>query len=353
MKIDRKNSNLKIMLFWEGFPVCGLLTKKLAEEFGENLTILATRPTVPFEDLEKILDHKIIWLDDADDIWKNKEKFNDKNLIIHTGWKHKGWLKYDRYMKKNYRAKIVVLVDNRYRGDVRQFLGAIYFRLFLKKYFDAVLVPGKDGQKLMHFLGMNKKRIYTGLYGAYEEIFRERTPIENRNKEFLFVGQLIKRKSVDVLVKSFKDYKGKGGTWNLRIIGSGPLENICNGEGIILENFAQPYEIVKKMNNSRVLILPSRDDNWGTVVCEAAACGMQLITSKRVGSTSDIVKNNTNGFILPRIKQADFEKAFFYFENLPEAMLINGSKISKEITNNFNSQSYLTSIHKIIEDLFI
>jgi glycosyltransferase involved in cell wall biosynthesis len=176
-------------------------------------------------------------------------------------------------MKKHQNAKIVAMVDNRYRGNLRQYLGAIWFRLYLKKYFDAVLVPGKSGQKLMKFLGMDPSRIYTGLYGAYEGIFNETNPIEIRNKEFLFVGQLIERKSVDVLIDAFKAYRQAGGAWHLRLVGDGPLKDICTGDGIILESFTEPKEIARKMNQARVLVLVSRDDNWGTVVCEGAACG--------------------------------------------------------------------------------
>lgn len=342
---------IRPIIFWDGFPVCGLLVKKIADEYKDNLVILATRSKVPFPQLETELGHPIIYLDTANDIWKRKEEWADRNLVIHTGWRYHGWLKYDAYMKKR-GAKIVGMVDNRYRGDLRQWMGAIFFRLSLRKYFDAVLVPGKSGTQLMRFLGMLPSKIYTGLYGAYEGIFQETASIEVRNKEFLFVGQLIARKGIDMLVEAFTKYKKAGGTWTLRIVGDGPLASICNGEGIILESSALPYAVVKKMNSARVLVLPSRDDNWGTVVCEAAACGMQLITTATVGASVDIVQDGTNGAVLTELDAEKLVSAFFQFERMSNADLTRGSKISKEVATRHDSRAYYESFLKIVRDLF-
>lgn len=342
---------IRPIIFWEGFPACGLLLKQVVKEFGDNLILTATRPAVPFEGIESLLGHKIIWLENADDIWKKREGFDDRNLIVHTGWAHKDWRKYDAYMKKKNNAKVVVVADNRYRGDLRQLLGAIYFRLFLKKYFDAAFVPGKSSRKLMTFLGMDRGKIYSPNYGAYEEIYKETKPIEERPKEFLFVGQLIKRKGLDILIHAFKEYRKEGGAWTLRILGDGPLRNECEGDGIIREGFAQPNKTAEKMNSARVLVLPSRDDNWGTVICEAAACGMHLITTKYVGASADIVKDGMNGKELRKLDPKSLKKALFYFEYMNESSLKEGSKISKEIAGKFDSRAYYNAFMKFAHDL--
>jgi len=352
MDREVKNASVRPIIFWEGLPVCGLLMKQVSDVFGENLVITATRSATTFQALESVLGRKIIWLDDADDIWKRKDEFGDRNLIIHTGWTHKGWLKYDQQMKKRFGAKTVIMVDNRFRKNLRQRIGAVYFRLCLKKYFDGAFVPGKEGRQLMRFLGMDSNRIYTGIYGAYEGIFKETNPIENRENEFLFVGQLIERKAVDVLIESFSKYRREGGKWDLRIIGDGPLENICKGDGIILEDFAQPDIVAQKMNQAKVLVLPSRDDNWGTVVCEAAACGMQIISTKTAGASADIIQNGKNGIVLDAINADELKKVFLYFENLSEDSLKEGSKISKDIASRYGSRAYYRSFMKIVADFF-
>jgi len=339
----------KILIFWEGFPACGLLTKKVLENF--DVKLVATKAKVPFKDLEKLLGHKIIWIDEPDDIWNIKEQFIDRELIIHTGWVYKNWLKFDKWIKEKNNAKVVVVVDNNFKKTIRQFLGAIYFRMLLKKYFDGAFVPGREGIKLMSFLGMPYNKIYVGNYGAYEKIYFEKIPVEERNNEFLFVGQLIERKSVDIMIKAFKKYRELGGKWNLRILGDGKLKNICKGDGIIFEGFTQPHLVVDKMNNAKVLVLLSKEEHWGTVVCEAAACGMQILTYKKVGAAVDIVRNNINGIILNNLNINNIIRSFFYYENMSTEFLKNGSIVSKNIAKGYDSMAYYSAIMKMIYDL--
>ena len=341
---------IKPIIFWEGLPVCALLLKQVADQFGDDLIIVATKPAVPFKNIDKLLNHNIIWFQNADDIWHRRHEFDDRNFILHTGWAHKGWLRYDKYIKAKNNAKVVVVVDNHFKKNLRQFFGAFYFRFFLKKYFDGAFVPGREGKKLMSFLGMKDSNIYVGNYGAYEDIFNDTLCISKRNDEFLYVGQLNKRKSVDVLIEAFNLYRKNGGTWNLRILGSGDLQDKCTGEGLIFEGFTQPNNVASKMNNSKVFLLISREDHWGTVVCEAAACGMHLITTKTVGATIDIVRNNINGVVLNSIKIDCLVDAFNYYEQLDEKILLNGSKVSKGIAKGYDSNSYYAAVMKMIYD---
>jgi len=342
---------LKPIVFWEGFPVCGLLLKRVVEEFGEDIIITATRPKVPFEGLERTLNHEILWFDEPNDIWKRRDEFSDRNLIIHTGWTHKGWLHYDKYMKKKNKAKVVVVVDNSYRGDIRQTFGAIYFRLFLKKYFDAAFVPGVSGRKLMEFFGMPRDKIYSPNYGAFEEIYKSKIPIEARKNEFLFVGQLNKRKGLDVLIEGFNQYKREGGSWSLRILGDGELRSVCNGKDITCEGFMQPSQIADSMNNAKVFILPSRLDNWGTVVCEAAACGMQLIITKTVGASDDILEEGKNGIKLYKLEPKYIKEALLYFEKMDDKNLKKGSEVSIEKAQAFDSHAYYRAFMSFADEL--
>jgi glycosyltransferase involved in cell wall biosynthesis len=342
--------DVKLLIFWEGFPACGLLLFQVVKNF-KDVVITATRPSVPFENLEEKLGHEIVWLENADDIYKRKDEFSDRDFILHTGWVHKGWLKFDKYIREKNNAKVVVVVDNNFKKNLRQLLGAIYFRVVLKKYFDGAFVPGREGQKLLKFFGMAESKIYVGNYGAFEEVYKDTNPIQNRKDEFLYVGQLNKRKSVDIIVKAYKKYRENGGKWSLRILGSGELADICQGDGIVYEGFTQPHKVMQKMNNAKVLLLISREDHWGTVVCEAAACGMNLITAKNVGSTVDIIRDNINGVVLDKIRSEHLVNIFKYYEEIDEEMIVNGSAVSKSIARGYDSFAYYTALSKMIYDL--
>lgn len=343
--------DIKPLVFWEGFPACGLLLSQVVKQFPD-VKIVATRATVPFKDLESLLGTQIHWLEDPNDILVCAQDYSDRNFIIHTGWNHYGWLRYDKFIRKKNNAKIVAVVDNRFKANLRQALGALYFRLCLRQYFDAVFVPGREGQKLLSFLGMPGNRIYVGNYGAYEGVYSDRVPILMRKNEFLFVGQLSHRKGLDVLLNAFRHYRAQGGTWDLRILGDGPMRNYCSGNGIILEGFTQPHLVAEAMNRSKVLVLVSRDDHWGTVVCEAAACGSHLITTRYVGASTDIVRNGINGIELSNLSEVELSAAFNYYEQLDDDLMENGSEVSKGIAKGYDSAAYYTAFRRMAYELF-
>lgn len=347
------HTDKKVLLFWEGFPACGLLVKKVLDS-GIDVKLLATRPAVPFENLETLLGHPIIWLDTPDDIWNRRTEFSDRNLIVHTGWNHPGWIKFDAFQKKRIGAKVVVVVDNRFRATLRQYVGAIWFRLRLKKLFDAAFVPGRAAKKLMRFLGMDKGAIITGSYGASTLMFQSNIPITQRPKTFLFVGQLIERKGLDVLLEAYLDYRHQGGTWNLHAVGSGPLQNklqtIAEQEPpLTYESFGQPDRVARLMSQARVLVAPSRHDNWATVLAEAAACGLHIITTKATGASHDIVTPEANGIVLPRPTQKALTKALWKYERMSDLELEAGSQTSLATATRYNEESYYQAFQRILE----
>jgi glycosyltransferase involved in cell wall biosynthesis len=343
------NRTVKALIFWEGFPACGLLVKKVLDVYADNVIFIATKPVVPFQGLEAILDHDVIWLDKPDDIWAKRFNFSDRNLVIHTGWNHKGWIKYDKFVKKKNSAKIVVVSDNKFTGTFRQYLGALYFRLNFSQVFDAAFVPGKSGVKLLEFFGMPTEKIVTGNYGAHESLYHVTKDFVHRKNEFLYVGQLNHRKSTDILIEGFKQYRNNGGRWNLRILGSGPLDSLCSGEGIVNDGFTQPHKVSAYMNSAKVLVLVSRHDNWGTVVCEAAACGMNLLLSKHVGACEDILEESVNGQTLGGLSADDVCNSFFDFEQMSDDHMAFGSKRSIEIAAGYRSDNYFYAFQKFIK----
>ena len=338
---------LKPLIYWEGFPVCGLILREVIKNHPQ-IEIIATRPKVPFQNLEISLNKEITWLKDDFDSNYLLKNFRDKNLFIHTGWNNNEILKYGSYIKKHNNARIYVSVDNDLRYSLRQIIGSIYFRLFLKNKFNGAIVPGIKSKKLMIFLGMNPKNIHIGLYGAYEGIFKITKSILDRNNEFLYVGQLTKRKSIDLLVNAFQVYKANGGKWNLRIIGSGDLVIPKKIKGLYLEGFLQPNDIADRMNNAKVFVLLSKLEHWGTVVCEAAACGMQLLLTHNIGSKYDLLIDGLNGF---EIFDHDINKVvdgFKYFEKLSSANWVNGSNVSSKLSSLYNTQTYYSSFNNIL-----
>jgi len=340
----------KVLFFWEGFPPCALLLVSIKKELGDNLTILGTRAKVNFPDFEVLYPElNITWLDNPNQIWDLKDSYLGYEIIIHTGWGHPGWMKYSKWMKRKENSKLFLTVDNFYNGSLRQYLGALYFRFKLKNLYSGAFVPGQASLNYLRFLGMPISKIFCGYYGAFEDIYYSKIKINERYEEFLFVGQLEYRKGLDYLLEAFKLYRANGGKWNLRISGSGQLENKCIGDGVIFDRFLNPSDCASKMRNSRCLILPSLDEHWGTVVCEAAASGMLLLLSTNIGSSNDILRNGINGYSFETSSVIDLLKKMELISNWNSSRSIIGSDASISISKAYDSKSFFNGFLSMIE----
>ena len=194
------------------------------------------------------------------------------DLLFQSGWAYPVF----NHLGDQVRARggrVVSCIDNRWKNNPRQWLGALYYRLFLRKRFAAVWVPGRSGLGLMRFLGVRAHRIYQGLNGADPDLFTCDRPLRDRPKRFLFVGQLIHRKGVDLLLEAFRAVRARDPEWELIFVGSGPYADQIHGEGIRLEPYRQVDFVARLMRESRFLVLPAREEHWGMVAHEAALAG--------------------------------------------------------------------------------
>src|SRR5207245_9325823 len=62
----------------------------------------------------------------------------------------------------------------------------------------------------------------------------------------------------------------------------------------------RPWEsVVEAYAASDVFALLSEREPWGVVVNEAAACGLPLVLSDRVGAAHDLLRDGENGVLVP------------------------------------------------------
>ena len=341
----------KIVVFWEGLPACGLLLNSIARDSSVQLTVFATRAAVPFRELDKMLAYEVIYLDKAAQILDYQSHFDNCDAFVFTGWRHREILELGIKLRKRYKTKLVMAVDNRRKHNIRQFLGAIYFRIFYRDKLDYAFVPGKSASQLMRFFGLRQDQIKLGYYGASSELYWSDRAWKDRQDEFLFVGSIDRRKGVDLLLDGFKNYRQQGGLWKLRMVGAGPLRDVYDDlDGVIWEGFRQPHDVAERMRKAKVLFLTSRDDHWGTVVCEAAACGMLLAVSASSGAYEDIIMEGVNGISIKKVDCQKLSSIMWQFEKRQHSTAEYGSSISQLISRKFGELAYQNALRSIIGD---
>jgi glycosyltransferase involved in cell wall biosynthesis len=280
---------------WYGLPQYGArLLRGALDVVGNDCTIVASRPTVPVEGMERALRHPIHWVDANAQVSWRELGLGVPRVYFQSGWGYPAFTSLGAEVKAQ-GGKIVGLSDANWRGDFRQFvLGPVGFRLRHRAYFDAMFVPGCQGQRVMRWFGMPQDRIRTGLYGADPALFKSQGPLAARPKTFLFVGQFIERKDVLGLAKAFTSFAADHPDWTLHLIGGGEQRALIpDHPRIIVEEFVQPEQLAERFARARFFVLPSLVEAWGLVVHEAALSGCGLVLSDCIGSADDL-SNSVN-----------------------------------------------------------
>lgn len=123
---------------------------------------------------------------------------------------------------------------------------------------------------------------------------------------FLFCGQMIERKGVDLLLRSFQRLIESGCRARLSLVGQeANLPRFLDGiseevrDRICYYDFRAPSELPRLFAQADVFVMPSRHDGWGVVVNQAIGAGLALICSDAVGAAYDLVVPEKNGVRYP------------------------------------------------------
>jgi len=150
-------------------------------------------------------------------------------------------------------------------------------------------------------------RIYNGLdLAEFEHAdFSSATPL------IIAVGRLIPKKGFGDLIRSCALLAQRGKSFRCEIIGEGPLENELRGEigrlglqnEIVLAGAKPQTQLRRRLAAANVFVLPSvidpdgGMDNLPTVIMEAMATGLPVV-STNIGGIPEMVIENETGFLV-------------------------------------------------------
>jgi glycosyltransferase involved in cell wall biosynthesis len=278
----------QIAFSWNGLPQYAARQLAAASaKLGQDCPVVGSRAQVPIQGVEAALGRPVHWVEASRPTTWRELGLEVPRVFFQSGWAYPAF----NSLGDEVRAaggKVCLLMDNNWRGDLRQILGAPWFRLFQRRKFSAVLVPGKSGRRLARWYGMPDEKIFEGMYGADPQLFFNGPPLSERPKRIIFVGQYIKRKGCVPLARAFASAAERLPGWELWMYGSGPLQSaIPPHPAIKVMGFVQPEQLGVLYRGARIFALPSFAEAWGLVVHEAALSGCQLLLSSTVGSAPD------------------------------------------------------------------
>jgi glycosyltransferase involved in cell wall biosynthesis len=132
---------------------------------------------------------------------------------------------------------------------------------------------------------------------------RDELGLESDDVAVLSVARLAPEKGLDTLVAAAAGSRCEQVV--LLVAGDGPererLETLAAARDVRLTLLGDVVweRIVELYVAADVFALLSRHEPWGVVVNEAAACGLPLLLSDRVGAAHDLLADGENGAVVP------------------------------------------------------
>jgi glycosyltransferase involved in cell wall biosynthesis len=351
---EERGQKLTIGIAWTGLPTYGLNNIRALRAYFDVVPIVAaTRPDVPYDLSQQAAGVSIYWVDPTDTTtaWSRFPSAVPDVLIV-SGWATPAFNELGRQVRHNGGA-VIAMIDNRWRGDLRQWLAPIVFRTKYRNWFQAAIVPGKAARHFVRYLGIPDNAIYEGLYSGNPLLLKPGPPLHERPKRFLFVGQFNDRKGVRELVAAWNAVRPRLPDWELHAVGEGPLHTVLeNAPGIVVHPFQRLRELVDFYQASRFLVLPSHEDHWGVVVHEAACSGCGLLLSENVGARADLA-NAVNSFSFPVRNPTALAAAITHAADLDESRLRGVYHESLALSYQFGPRVFADAVMRVIAGLKI
>ncbi len=177
-------------------------------------------------------------------------------------------------------------------------------RKIIIKNSDAYIASSLKAKEKLIAWGAGEKEIFTSLLtvdiSQYGNLKREVCP-----GRILYVGSMIKRKGLDLLIKALPYLCTE---FNLHIVGDGTKDEISSLKKIAKEKkvydkitwcgFKTGDSLIDEYRQAQIFVLPTREDCFGLVLLEAFCAKIPIVSSKYADGVYDIVVDGSNGFIV-------------------------------------------------------
>ncbi len=211
---------------------------------------------------------------------------------------------------------VAIIGDANIHADGTRGLRRLIKRMWLERVVSraaALIAIGTANRQFWERYGARKEQLFEAKYAVDNERFSREVEGERERASqlraelgvtasvvFLFVGRLVKRKNVDLIVKAMNQLKGRD--LALLVVGDGEervaLEALAAGDRRVRFVGAVPQrDLARYYALADVLVLPARDEPWGLVINEAMAAGLAVIAHEHCGAAVDLVGAD-NGFVL-------------------------------------------------------
>lgn len=224
-----------------------------------------------------------------------------------------------------------------------------------EKVLDYLVVPSDFARNSYLQAGWEESRVLKNPLGVDSNRF---CPSEDKKEvDVLFLGQLSFQKGVDLLLEAWKVLQTRAFFQKekpkLRLLGwpekaswptlKNQLHNLSNVE--FLGPTANPE---KELIKTKILVLPSVQDGFASVVLEAMASGIPVLVSEHVGA-SECVRHGKDGYVIAPANKEALIEALYSILSSPESLRQMGLH-AREQALNYSWQAYQQRLLKLVHE---
>ena len=239
------------------------------------------------------------------------------------------------------RSKYILWIEDWFVPKPKSFKARIRFSLLdliakcVLENAGAIVVEGSPQRRYVRNFGVPNEKVFQANhssldYSKFKSMnLRQKLNIGNAFV-ILYLGRIIERKGLDVLIKAFSMIEQEREDAYLVICGDGNFRGSC--ESIVKEmqikhvifagSIIQEEEKASFYKTADVFVLPSRivaeeeiAEGWGLVINEAMSMGKPVITTDAVGAVEDLVRNGINGYV---VKNGEIKELYLALRKMVE-----------------------------------
>lgn len=201
---------------------------------------------------------------------------------------------------------------------------------------DVILVLSECAADTFLAAGVPKEKLYSLPRGT--DVVRFTPGVHPEKFRAVFVGALIKRKGVDLLLETWRGLGLKNA--ELVLVGSVHKEieeylQRYGGPDVILPGYVRNPE--DYLRQASIHIFPSTCEGSAKVTYDAAACGLAQITTREAG---DVVIDGLNGKVIPCGNKEALAEAIKAFYDDPQLVKTMGAAARERVVQNFTWDRY-------------
>jgi len=129
---------------------------------------------------------------------------------------------------------------------------------------------------------------------------------QSLDQEILMVGNLLRSKGHELVLRALADLHPAFPALRLRIIGEGPdrafyeslVSELGIGGHVLFSGRQSRAEVAKAMRHCSIFVLPSRNESLGCVYLEAMSSGKPVIACQGQG-IEEVIEHGQNGWLIP------------------------------------------------------